>query len=178
MNICLFWFLNFVPSRWKKKDEWNFLLSSKETKNSIGGDFISICAVSLKQRTKEAVKMPTVDIQVPMVSKKSKQTLLPASQQTPGSKTTLALYNQLTGSGSSAVGQQQEEEQQQSEEEARTPRSFNFVVMTKKGNKTQYHQMEVPVASEFAQQFRAREEVSVARFLDIKWKKKIQLFNF
>ena len=38
-------------------------------------------------------------------------------------------------------------------------KSFNFVVMTKKGNKTQYHSMEVPVASEFAQQFKAREEV-------------------
>ena len=31
--------------------------------------------------------------------------------------------------------------------------------MTKKGTKTQYHNMEVPVTSEFANQFRAREEV-------------------
>ena len=31
--------------------------------------------------------------------------------------------------------------------------------MTKKGTKTQYHNMEVPVTSEFASQFKAREEV-------------------
>ena len=38
-------------------------------------------------------------------------------------------------------------------------KSFNFVVMTKKGNKTQYHNMEVPLVSDFANQFKAREEV-------------------
>lgn len=36
---------------------------------------------------------------------------------------------------------------------------FNFIFMTKKGNKTQYHNMEVPVNSEFANQFIAKEEV-------------------
>ena len=38
-------------------------------------------------------------------------------------------------------------------------KGFNFVVMVKKNNKTQYHNMEVPLASEFANQFIAREEV-------------------
>ena len=39
-------------------------------------------------------------------------------------------------------------------------KGFNFVVMVKKGNKTQYHNMEVPLTSDFANQFRAKEEVS------------------
>ncbi len=33
--------------------------------------------------------------------------------------------------------------------------------MTKKGNKTQFHNMEVPLGSEFANQFKAREEVNL-----------------
>jgi hypothetical protein len=33
--------------------------------------------------------------------------------------------------------------------------------MVKKGNKTQYHNMEVPLTSDFANQFRAKEEVSL-----------------
>lgn len=36
--------------------------------------------------------------------------------------------------------------------------------MIKKGNKTQYHNMEVPVTSEFANQFKAREEVFAIEF--------------
>jgi hypothetical protein len=31
-------------------------------------------------------------------------------------------------------------------------KGFNFVVMIKKGNKTQYHNMEVPMTSDFANQ--------------------------
>ena len=31
-------------------------------------------------------------------------------------------------------------------------KGFNFVVMIKKGNKTQYHNMEVPTTSDFANQ--------------------------
>lgn len=107
--------------------------------------------------------MPTVDIQVPMVSKKTKPTGGSGLSQTVSSsselsnKTTLTLFNQLTGGRQLTGGG--EDEQRSSEEAAKTTRSFNFVVMTKKGNKTQYHNMEVPVTSEFAQQFRAREEV-------------------
>lgn len=105
--------------------------------------------------------MPTVDIQVPMVSKKLKPVIASSSaSQIVSNKNTLTLFNQLTGSGGGDKKEQEEEDQEQSNEEKVNPaRSFNFVVMTKKGNKTQYHNMEVPVTSEFAQQFRAREEV-------------------
>jgi hypothetical protein len=40
-------------------------------------------------------------------------------------------------------------------------KKFNFIIMTKKGNKTHYHNMEVPAASEFASQFKAKEEVTL-----------------
>lgn len=36
---------------------------------------------------------------------------------------------------------------------------FNFIFMTKKGSKPQFHKLQVPVTSEFANQFKAREEV-------------------
>ena len=34
-------------------------------------------------------------------------------------------------------------------------KNFNFVVMMKKGNKTQYHNMEVPTTSDFANQVKS-----------------------
>lgn len=110
--------------------------------------------------------MPTMDIQVPMISKKPKPTTSSSSsigqQTSTTNKTTLALYNHLTGSGDQnahRIPEEENQEQESEETDKTTSRSFNFVIMTKKGNKTQYHSMEVPVASEFAQQFRAREEV-------------------
>lgn len=108
-----------------------------------------------KQRTKEAIKMPTVDIQVPMVAKKAKPTA------TVTETTTSTLFKQLTGVGDKGEASAEVEAAQQAKDEKK---SFNFVVMTKKGNKTQYHNLEVPVASEFAQQFRAREEVTFINF--------------
>jgi hypothetical protein len=39
-------------------------------------------------------------------------------------------------------------------------KTFNFIVMIKKGNKPQFHNLEVPVASEFATKFKAREQVN------------------
>ena len=39
-------------------------------------------------------------------------------------------------------------------------KAFNFIVMIKKGNKPQFHNLEVPVTSEFATKFKAREQVS------------------
>ncbi len=50
-------------------------------------------------------------------------------------------------------------------DESSAPKKFNFVVMTKKGTKTQYHNMEVPISSEFANQFKAREEVYLFNYL-------------
>jgi hypothetical protein len=44
-------------------------------------------------------------------------------------------------------------------EASNSSKKFNFIVMTKKGNKTHYHNMEVPAASDFASQFKAKEEV-------------------
>ena len=38
---------------------------------------------------------------------------------------------------------------------------FNFVIMSKKNNKPQYHNMNVPLTSSFANQFKAREEVKL-----------------
>ena len=38
-------------------------------------------------------------------------------------------------------------------------KTFNFIVMIKKGNKPQFHNLEVPVTSEFATKFKAREQV-------------------
>jgi hypothetical protein len=38
--------------------------------------------------------------------------------------------------------------------------TFNFVFMVKKGNKPQFHNMEMPSNSEFAEQFKAREQVT------------------
>ena len=40
-------------------------------------------------------------------------------------------------------------------------KAFNFAVMIRKGNKPQLCNMEVPSGSEFASQFKAREEVGL-----------------
>ena len=42
-------------------------------------------------------------------------------------------------------------------------KTFNFIVMVKKGNKPQFHNLEVPVTSEFATQFKAREQVRLMK---------------
>jgi hypothetical protein len=54
-------------------------------------------------------------------------------------------------------------------------KTFNFIVMVKKGNKPQFHNLEVPVTSEFATQFRVREQV-FSGFLIFSWFKSFFFF--
>jgi hypothetical protein len=54
----------------------------------------------------------------------------------------------------------QEVQEAASAEANNSNKKFNFIIMTKKGNKTHYHNMELPATSEFASQFKAKEEVS------------------
>lgn len=49
-----------------------------------------------------------------------------------------------------------ETEVKPTEKQENKNKTFNFVVMMKKGNKAQYHNMEVPMQSEFANQFTSR----------------------
>jgi regulator of nonsense transcripts 2 len=124
--------------------------------------FDSLVTENIAQRTKDTIKMPTVDISVPMIPKKLRATLnndansemtsmhVPA----PTTLTGLKSFN-LTPPPPVAVATQNK----QSETDVKN-KGFSFLVMVKKGNKTQYHNMEVPVTSEFANQFRAKEEVS------------------
>lgn len=114
--------------------------------------------------------MPTVDIQVPMITKKAKPSVNSASgsNNEPSSvAATSILFKHLTNSGDKPETSNLEKKEAEIDQECdnlplgKTPnKSFNFVFMTKKGNKAQYHNMEVPVASEFAQQFKAREKVT------------------
>lgn len=106
--------------------------------------------------------MPTVDIQVPMVSKKTKPVVSLSSDA--AAAPTSNLYRQLTGASDQPPTTSNEQDRAANSNKT----LFNFVVMTKKGNKTQYHNMEVPVSSEFAQQFRAREEVTFLSFFSMK----------
>jgi hypothetical protein len=95
--------------------------------------------------------MPHVDISIPMISKKIKQN---NSNMDEPPKPAI---NELKGL--SFTKPTPPSQQVTHVPETQAPKKFNFVVMTKKGTKTQYHNMEVPVTSEFANQFRAREEV-------------------
>lgn len=104
--------------------------------------------------------MPTVDIQVPMVSKKTKPAVSFSSSSDAAAAPTSNLYRQLTGASDQPPTTSNEQDRAANSNKT----LFNFVVMTKKGNKTQYHNMDVPVSSEFAQQFRAREEVTYLIF--------------
>jgi hypothetical protein len=97
--------------------------------------------------------MPHVDISIPMISKKLKQNALNIEEP---SKPPI---NELKGLSFNKPTPPPQETIPAPEIQA--PKKFNFVVMTKKGTKTQYHNMEVPVTSEFANQFRAREEVTL-----------------
>lgn len=94
--------------------------------------------------------MPHVDISIPMISKKIKTN---ASNIDEPPKPPI---NELKGLSFTKPAPPPPQE---AIPETQAPKKFNFVVMTKKGTKTQYHNMEVPVTSEFANQFRAREEV-------------------
>ena len=52
-------------------------------------------------------------------------------------------------------------------------KGFNFVVMVKKGNKTQYHNMEVPMTSDFANQV-----ILLLFSLKIKINERCNMFSF
>jgi regulator of nonsense transcripts 2 len=54
--------------------------------------------------------------------------------------------------------------------------TFNFVFMVKKGNKPQFHNMEMPLSSEFAEQFKAREQV--CRYVDLICSKSLRSVKF
>ena len=105
-----------------------------------------------QQRTKEAVKTPAVDIVVPMHLRK-----LAKPSQSSDALPETPFVNELSGL-------QFNKSEKQASQPKSSNKSFNFVVMMKKGNKTQFHGMEVPLASEFANQFIAREEVCVTYF--------------
>lgn len=51
-----------------------------------------------------------------------------------------------------------EDYQNTNKEEKLSNEKFKFVFMTKKGNKPQFHKLDVPLTSQFANQFKAREE--------------------
>ncbi|CAF0714012.1 unnamed protein product [Brachionus calyciflorus] len=112
--------------------------SKKETLSKEDEEFMqafdSLVTENIAQRTKETNRMPTVDISVPMLARKVK----PNQPM------------ELTGLTTKRAENDDEKESKK--------QSFNFVLMLKKGNKTQYQNMEVPVTSEFASQFKAREE--------------------
>jgi len=124
--------------------------------------FDSLVTENIAQRTKDTIKMPTVDISVPMIPKKLRATLnndvnsemASTHVPVPTTLTGLKSFN-LTPPPPSAVPAQNKP----SDTDVKN-KGFSFLVMVKKGNKTQYHNMEVPVTSEFANQFRAKEEVS------------------
>jgi hypothetical protein len=101
--------------------------------------------------------MPTVDISVPMIQKKVKDQSSNASDMLKLS----GLTDPRSSSSKIAHVINNEEDAQSAQHSANNTnkKPFRFVVMTKKGNKPQYHNMEVPVSCEFAKQFKAREEV-------------------
>ena len=110
----------------------------------------------MKQRTKESIKMPAVDISVPMhLSSKIKQTNSSANEPTQPAVHELKGLPYLKAQPKPT----EEQEEQDRAASSKQKQMFNFVIMSKKNNKPQYHNMKVPVSSSFANQFKAREEV-------------------
>ncbi len=119
--------------------------------------FDSLVTENIAQRTKDTIKMPTVDISVPMISKKLRATLNnDTSNESPNVAQNLMGLKSLNFQPH--VVQKPQQPPVATSEDTKN-KGFSFLVMVKKGNKTQYHNMEVPITSEFANQFRAKEEV-------------------
>jgi regulator of nonsense transcripts 2 len=110
-------------------------------------EFESLVTENIAQRTKETFKMPAIDISIPMVKK---STIQPG----PTSVAPSSLFSLAT--------KKQSEEQNDQNNASQNQKKFNFIVMMKKGNKPHYHNMEVPLNSEFASQFKAKEEAERA----------------
>ncbi|RNA18662.1 regulator of nonsense transcripts 2 isoform X1 [Brachionus plicatilis] len=115
--------------------------------------FESMVTETIAQRTKETIKMPTVDISVPMCARKPKTAQVQEVNELSG----LSMLKEKQPSGKEASTDTGKETGTEARKEA-----FNFVLMLKKGNKTQYQNMQVPVTSEFATQFKAKEQLEKA----------------
>ena len=77
--------------------------------------------------------------------------------------TSNAAYKELKGLqfGTKPVVKPEPAPEEEAEKSAaNSKKAFNFAVMIRRGNKPQLCNMEVPSGSEFASQFKAREEVS------------------
>lgn len=116
--------------------------------------FDSLLNENIAQRTKEQVKVPNIDIAIPVHLRKSRV----APEPSPS----IAPYKELKGLQFGIKPAAQPEPATEEEAEKSTVNSkktaFNFAVMIRKGNKPQLCNMEVPSGSEFASQFKAREE--------------------
>ena len=135
--------------------------------------FETLVTENIAQRTKDTIKMPTVDISVPMISKKLRATLNneignETQSSAPATQTLMGLKSL------SVAPQTLEAQKVQTNHADPKSKGFSFLVMMKKGNKTQYHNMEVPLTSEFANQFRVKEEV-IKQCLLVK-KKRTRIF--
>lgn len=100
--------------------------------------------------------MPSVDIAVPMHLRRIKQN---SAQDSSVEKTAVQELKSLQYLKPQATVDEEQEEAEKQANTAPKKQVFNFVVMSKKNNKPQYHNMNVPLTSTFANQFRAREEV-------------------
>jgi regulator of nonsense transcripts 2 len=128
--------------------------------------FDSLVSENIAQRTKEAVKMPNVDIAVPMHLSKLRVSNQLNSASNDDKKS--GFVNELKGLKPDTVEPKVKSEEEE-EEEDETPKAnssnkkiFPFVIMMKKGNKPQFHDMQVPLNSDFANQFIARGETEKA----------------
>ncbi len=104
--------------------------------------------------------MPAVDISVPMHLRKirqgNQQHNEPATDTKPQVKEQLKSLQFLKSQAT--LEEEQEEADRLAASVQPNKQVFNFVIMSKKNNKPQYHSMNVPLTSNFANQFRAREE--------------------
>lgn len=103
--------------------------------------------------------MPSVDISVPMHLRKIKQ---PSSNSITEAQEKTLSQELKSFQYLNPKSKNYEIDESLKEENVTTPKKqmFNFVVMSKKNNKPQYHNMNVPLVSSFANQFKAREEVN------------------
>ena len=106
--------------------------------------------------------MPSVDIAGPMHLRKIKQGSSGGNETTQSEVVTRNRINELKSLQylkSQAILDEEQEEAEKLAAMVPKKQVFNFVIMSKKNNKPQYHNMNVPLTSTFANQFRAREEV-------------------
>ncbi len=102
--------------------------------------------------------MPSVDISVPMHLRKLKQGTSQHNEAVPDPKPHVTLKSLQYLKSQATLDEEQEEADRLAASVQPSKQVFNFVIMSKKNNKPQYHSMNVPLTSTFANQFRAREE--------------------